>query len=118
MQCFVVDDSNYGSTLEGAIRPLLGKVPFEVWNTKPEYRVHVDFCDWRGQCVDVIARFDGDGTMTLLDPKAVLRGIVQPEFVSNSWDAVPGVLRRLAEEQDKAWAERLKEKYAKKGAAT
>ena len=83
-----------------------------MWNTKPEFGNHTDINDWRGQCVDVIAEFDKEGKLCRLDPGAIKRGLVQPEFTKNIWLAVPAVLRRIAEEQDPAWAQKLKNKWS------
>ena len=112
IQAYVLDDTSMGSTLEGAIRPLLGKYSFRIWNTKPKHEKSCDFADWRGQSVDVIASFDDKGNITKLDPDAVRRGLVQPGYNKNIWACVPACLKKIALDQDPEWFKRLEKKWS------
>lgn len=114
IQAYVVDEPSNGSSLEGAIRPLMGKCSFQIWNTKPDFKRSVDFADWRGQCVDIVASFDASGQLYRLDPGAVRRGLVQPGLHKNAWADVPSVLRKIAREQSPEWAEKLEKKWGRR----
>ena len=109
---YVIDEPLYGTSLEQAIRPLIGKYRFSIWNTKPRFGNATDFNDWRGQCVDVIASFEKTGTIYKLDPAAIQRGMVQPEYHKNVWAYVPEILKKLVRQQDPKWAETLQKKWS------